>query len=221
MMKYLITMMVAVGILLTPAVARAESPAVVAVDSHNINQDLIRKLDKRKMDAYNKEQARLRAIEKAKEEARLKAIAKAKAEAEAKRLADLEALRQAEALKAEQDAVLAREQAVVPSIQATGAVEGNTYAYGWCTWYVKNRRPDIPNSWGNAYEWYWRAQSMGWATGTTPRPGAIGAAVNYGHVVIVESVNGDGSVNISEMNAVGWNRISGRTTPASEFVYIY
>lgn len=101
---------------------------------------------------------------------------------------------------------------------------GNTYDYGYCTWYVKNRRgSSIPNTLGNANTWYYRAQSMGMATGSVPRAGAVGTTTRgaLGHVVYVESVNGDGTINISEMNYKGFGITSYRTTSASEFVYIY
>jgi len=96
---------------------------------------------------------------------------------------------------------------------------GNTYAYGWCTWYVKSRKPNIPNSLGNANTWVSRAQASGYATGSTPVAGAIGAAGN--HVVYVESVSG-GNVNISEMAyAGGVGVVNYRTVPANSFYYIY
>lgn len=101
---------------------------------------------------------------------------------------------------------------------------GNTYDYGYCTWYVKNRRgASIPNSLGNANTWYSRATAAGMAVGSVPRAGAVGTttAGSLGHVVYVESVNADGTVNISEMNYQGWGVQSSRTTSASEFLYIY
>lgn len=99
-------------------------------------------------------------------------------------------------------------------------VPGNGYVAGNCTWYVKNKRPDIGNYWGNAgYSWIANAQSAGYSTGATPRAGAIG--VTPGHVVYVESVNGDGSANISEMNYGALYRMNYRTVPAGAFTYIY
>lgn len=101
---------------------------------------------------------------------------------------------------------------------------GNTYGYGYCTWYVKNRRGStIPNGLGNANTWYYRAQANGMAVGSTPKAGAVGTTTrgSLGHVVYVESVNSDGSINISEMNYQGWNVVSRRVAQASEFVYIY
>lgn len=96
---------------------------------------------------------------------------------------------------------------------------GNTYVWGNCTWYVKNRKPNIPNSLGNANQWIARAQAAGYSTGSTPIAGAIGAAGN--HVVYVESVSG-AMVNISEMNYNGGvGVVHYRTVPASSFYYIY
>lgn len=96
----------------------------------------------------------------------------------------------------------------------------NTYTRGQCTWYVASRR-QVPNNWGNAYTWYFRAKAAGYATGSVPRAGAIGWERNN-HVVYVEGVNANGTVNISEMN---WGGRPGvvhyRTTPASQFMYIY
>lgn len=95
----------------------------------------------------------------------------------------------------------------------------NTYSFGNCTWYAKHRRPDLPNSLGNAGTWFNRARALGIATGSTPKVGAIGQRNN--HVVFVEQVNQDGSVFISEMNRKGLNIISTRTIPADYFLYIY
>lgn len=101
---------------------------------------------------------------------------------------------------------------------------GNTYDYGYCTWYVKNRRgASLPNGLGNANTWYSRAYGMGMAVGSAPRPGAVGTTTRgeYGHVVYVESVNGDGTINISEMNAPTFGKVTYRTASAGEFSYIY
>lgn len=99
----------------------------------------------------------------------------------------------------------------------------NAYAPGYCTWYVKTKRPDIGSYWGNANQWIASAQQAGYATGSEPRPGAIGVsfAGGYGHVVYVESVSG-GSLTISDMNGVaGFGAVGYRSASASEFQYIY
>lgn len=101
---------------------------------------------------------------------------------------------------------------------------GNSYAWGNCTWYVKSKRPDIGNFWGNANSWLANAQSQGWSVGDRPKIGAVGTTSTgyYGHVVYVEDVSPDRqSITISEMNAVGLNVVSTRTASASEFRYIY
>jgi surface antigen len=115
-------------------------------------------------------------------------------------------------------------RAVKPQVKAQtttsrGDSSGNRYTAGYCTWYVKNRRPDLPNNLGNASTWVSRAAAQGMATGSTPRVGAVGQQGN--HVVYIESVNGDGTVTVSDMNWSGLYVITTRTVPASNFSYIY
>lgn len=100
-----------------------------------------------------------------------------------------------------------------------GTASGNTYAYGYCTWYVKNKRPDLPNNLGNADTWVSRARAQGLPTGSTPVAGAVGQQGM--HVVYVEKLNSDGTVTVSEMNYEGFNVVSSRTVAASNFQYIY
>lgn len=98
----------------------------------------------------------------------------------------------------------------------------NTYVWGQCTWYVKNRKPNIGGFWGDAgYGWIMNAQRSGFSTGNVPVAGAIG--VQPGHVVIIESVNGDGTVNLSEMNYNGGvGVLHYDTRPISAFIgFIY
>jgi surface antigen len=106
-----------------------------------------------------------------------------------------------------------------PIVTARGASSGNTYSPGYCTWYAKNMRPDLPNNLGNADTWVVRAAAQGIPTGGTPAPGAIGQQGM--HVVYVERVNPDGTVLISEMNFTGLYAVSTRTVAASTFRYIY
>lgn len=101
---------------------------------------------------------------------------------------------------------------------------GNGYAYGYCTWYAYNRRAElgrpIGSNWGNAVTWSAYARAAGFRVDRTPEAGAVlqtaGGWSGYGHVGIVEAVNSDGSILVSDMNYVGWNVISKRTIPASQ-----
>lgn len=101
---------------------------------------------------------------------------------------------------------------------------GNGYDYGYCTWYAFNRRAalgrPIGGMWGNASSWATLARMSGFLVNSTPDVGAVMqtayAAGGYGHVAVVESVNPDGSILVSEMNYAGWNRKSVRTIAASD-----
>jgi hypothetical protein len=100
----------------------------------------------------------------------------------------------------------------------------NHFAYGYCTWYVANKR-NVP--WfGNAIQWWANARPYGYREGQTPVVGAIMVTreSGYGHVAYVEAVNGDGSWTVSEMNYKGWNIVSRRTiragqVPLDGFIY--
>jgi surface antigen len=105
-----------------------------------------------------------------------------------------------------------------PSISLASSA-GNLYAKRNCTWYAKEKRPDLPNNLGNANTWAQRARNQGIPTGSVPKVGAIGQRGM--HVVYVDRVNPDNTVVISEMNYVGLGKISHRTLPANSFTYIY
>lgn len=109
---------------------------------------------------------------------------------------------------------------IQPSSPTYASNAGNTYYRGYCTWYAKERRPDLPNMLGNGGQWVANAAARGYSTGSTPRPGAI--AEMPGHVAVVESVNGDGTIVISEMNGpAGFGVVGTRTDAASKYRYIY
>ncbi len=127
----------------------------------------------------------------------------------------------------------------------SAAVYGyNGYDYGYCTWYVANKRTDIgrpiPANLGNASTWKVLAQRAGVSTGNTPQAGAViwtPPRDYYGHVGYVEQVLDDGSVWVSEMNTRGfttmdlngdrgggWGRVSYRLLSpeqAANYSYIY
>jgi peptidoglycan DL-endopeptidase CwlO len=93
---------------------------------------------------------------------------------------------------------------------------GNHFPVGYCTWYVATRR-DIP-WYGNAIDWWPNARAAGYAEGQVPVVGAVMVTreSSLGHVAYVESVGGDGSWTVSEMNYVGWNVKSSRTLRAGQ-----
>jgi len=95
------------------------------------------------------------------------------------------------------------------------AGNGHGFPYGYCTWYVAQKRY-VPWS-GNAGTWLYHAKAGGYATGRTPKVGAIMVTTEnryYGHVAYVEKVNGD-TITVSEMNYVGFAKRSTRTLSAS------
>jgi surface antigen len=117
------------------------------------------------------------------------------------------------------------------SLPQSWAGAGNGFDYGYCTWWVANKRV-IP--WrGNAVEWWWNARPFGFAEGPTPRAGAIlvlgvSGTSPLGHVAYVESVSPNGSFVVSEMNwwgvpGGGWNRVDYRTVTSMQdalgFIY--
>lgn len=110
------------------------------------------------------------------------------------------------------------------SYGGNAASVGNRYDYGYCTWYVYNRRAElgrpVGSFWGNASTWASYARGSGYLVNSTPSVGAVlqnsYQAGGYGHVAVVESVNGDGSIFVSEMNYAGWNIRSTRTVSAGE-----
>jgi peptidoglycan DL-endopeptidase CwlO len=94
---------------------------------------------------------------------------------------------------------------------------GHRFPYGYCTWYVAQRKY-VP--WGgNAISWLANARAFGKATGRTPQPGAIVVTgeSRWGHVAVVESVKGN-SFTVSEMNYVGFGKKSTRTLSAGSGV---
>ena len=141
----------------------------------------------------------------------------------ARRLAQIKSARE-QASQVEQKALSMRDSAVqaqarsvagmAQAIMSPAPPNGpwpNHFAYGYCTWYVANRRY-VP--WmGDAGQWWPNARPYGYAEGQTPRAGAImvTSESSVGHVAYVERVNSDGSWLVSEMNYAGWNQVSQRT----------
>ena len=87
---------------------------------------------------------------------------------------------------------------------------GNSFPYGYCTWYVAQKKY-VP--WrGNAGAWLYNARAMGYKTGKTPQAGSIVVTTDntyYGHVALVESVSED-TITVSEMNYKRWGKVNTR-----------
>ena len=103
----------------------------------------------------------------------------------------------------------------------------NTYPYGQCTWYVKGDLNWVGNYWGNAVDWASMAVAAGHTVNSVPTVGSIAyfaagvqGASSYGHVAVVESVNADGTVTISEANYAGM-LYHERTIPTSGLLFIH
>ena len=109
-----------------------------------------------------------------------------------------------------------------PSDDSTGTILGGTpgaghrFPYGYCTWYVAQKR-NVPWS-GNAGTWIYHAKAGGYSTGSIPKAGAIVVTTEnryYGHVAYVESVSAT-SFTVSEMNYVGFGKVDRRVIPRTD-----
>ena len=93
---------------------------------------------------------------------------------------------------------------------------GITYPNGNCTWYAFGRYAEIRGAFANlshnnAGNWYDEATAFN--RGQTPQLGAVAcyhdpSGVNPGHVTIVEQINSDGSILVSQS---GYNTYGGNT----------
>lgn len=91
----------------------------------------------------------------------------------------------------------------------TGNCTADAYGYfiGQCTsysawWRSAHGRP-VPRNLGNANTWAVYARNQGYSVDKNPRVGDVMVMPyvgGYGHVAIVEAVNGDGTIKISEYN---------------------
>lgn len=99
----------------------------------------------------------------------------------------------------------------------------------YTAWRVGDYTGRFPYYWGNANQWPASARAAGYTTGTTPRVNSVGviSAGAYGHVVWIEAVNGDGTVDVSQYNyynagGPGWGNYSKMRVSASTYdTYIY
>lgn len=141
---------------------------------------------------------------------------------------------EAPAVQEEAPAVQEYDAPAAPAPQAPAPVDeaissaANYYAYGDCTWHVFERLSEmgksVSSSFGNASNWDNAAWGAGMTVDNSPSVGAImqldpgqGGAGSMGHVAVVEAVNTDGSIQISEMNWNGGMGVeSNRTVSAAE-----
>ncbi len=106
---------------------------------------------------------------------------------------------------------------------APGSGSGDGFTYGQCTYWADLRYHELTGIWvpwgGNAWEWANGASASGWNVSSTPhvpsiivlQPGVQGAG-GFGHVAVVESINSNGSVHVSNWNwyanGGGWATLS-------------
>ena len=96
-----------------------------------------------------------------------------------------------------------------------------------CTWWAAMRRSQIGKPvdahMGNGAQWNDTAARLGYKVGRSPKPGdvmcfeagVLGADGYYGHVAVVEQVNSDGSILISQ-SGTGWMAVVTQTISAAQ-----
>ena len=96
-----------------------------------------------------------------------------------------------------------------------------------CTWWAAMRRNQIGKPvdahMGNGGQWNDTAARLGYPVGRSPKPGDVmcfeggvhGSSVAYGHVAVVEQVNSDGSILISQ-SGTGWMAVVTETISAAD-----
>lgn len=120
--------------------------------------------------------------------------------AEQKRLAEEKRKAEAELARkiAEHKALLEDMARTAARMGVIGSANPGTYVRLQCTWYVGSR-VQVPLQMGNADLWDTGLLRAGWRTGPARR-GAVGVSIHGMHVVLVEHINPDGTVHISEYN---------------------
>lgn len=117
-----------------------------------------------------------------------------------------------------------------PVVDPWGMYSRQCVSYTAWKVYQKNGRMPYWGGHGNANQWPGNARAAGIVTSQTPRAGSVGVimAGAYGHVVWVESVNANGTINISQYNywnagGSGWGHYSEmyNVSPGAYDVYIY
>ncbi len=122
------------------------------------------------------------------------------------------------------------------NVSASDAGSLNRFFYGQCTYWANMRYHELTGHWvpwlGNAYQWAYNAPAYGWTVSDTPNPAGPSIIVlginvqtsgSYGHVAVVERVNGDGTVYTSNWNWLGgWAQttyVTFKIGPGVKFVW--
>ena len=96
-----------------------------------------------------------------------------------------------------------------------------------CTWWAAMRRNQIGKPvdahMGNGGQWNDTAARLGYKVGRSPKPGDVicfepgvhGSSGHYGHVAVVEQVNSDGSILISQ-SGTGWMAVVTQTISSAQ-----
>lgn len=106
---------------------------------------------------------------------------------------------------------------------------GCNQCVSYTAWMMMQKTGYAPSYWGNANMWPSKARANGFTVTSQPRANSLGVMSpgQYGHIVYVESVNPNGTVNISQYNEYipgkGWGQYSTRqNVPAGTYdTYIY
>ncbi len=103
-----------------------------------------------------------------------------------------------------------------------GAWGYNRECVSWAGWRRANMGRALPTGWGNANSWDDYARSAGYNVDYSPEVGAVAQtdAGGYGHVAIVEAIQGS-NVVVSEMNYDGAGHFRYGTYSSSYFKYIH
>ena len=109
-----------------------------------------------------------------------------------------------------------------PATAPINSSQGNSYEYGQCTYWVKQWMPSLPNNLGNANNWGYALQQMGWKVSSNPQINAIAWSTRgyYGHVALVIGIQEDG-VLIREGNYDFNGSVRTVVVPVGEYQYIY
>jgi len=117
-----------------------------------------------------------------------------------------------------------------PVVDPWGMYSRQCVSYTAWKVYQKNGYMPYWSARANANQWPGNARAAGIPVSTVPRAGSVGVimAGAYGHVVWVESVNGNGTINVSQYNyfnagGSGWGHYSEmyNVSPGAYDYYIY